>query len=188
MTRVVDPPDLPLSIDDLKARSRISPDMLDEDQLLDGFIRAATEAVERDTGIVFLTQTWDVSFDEWKGGWGALLLPWRPLQSVTSISSTDSAGVTTAWAGTNYRAELGTIPSRIVLADNVTWPGDIRLSLAWTIRIVVGHTNVEQIDPLLVHAVGLLATHYAGPDGRDGRAAPDGYEEIIGRYRWRNVA
>lgn len=177
-TVLVTPPALTLiDVEELKARARIDGD--DENGLLLDYIRTAISKVEKDTGVALLTQTWDVIFDEWRGTWAVLSMPFKPLQSVTSIKTTDSAGAVTTWAASNYLVD--TASARIALATTVAWPGDIRLFQAWTIRIVVGHTSVSLIDPQLVHAVGLLATHYATA-GRDLVPVEPAYGEAIGQY------
>jgi hypothetical protein len=66
------------------------------------------------------------------------------------------------------------------------WPAEPFPFQPWSVRIVVGWSSVEQVPPLLVHAVGLLTAHYATL-GRDlaslnsniATEVPQGFEAAI---------
>jgi hypothetical protein len=160
------------------------------DALMNGFISAARQKVEQDTGLALLTQTRNVTItvrQTWYGFYGywdafgyngydgyywppdPVIIPLpnqaRPLQSITQ---TDGAPVdpTLPWwnpvVTTDYQIVAG-------------WADPATLLLE---------------APLLVHAVGLLTAHYATL-GRDIAAIirgsvltiPLGYDEAISPYR-----
>jgi uncharacterized phiE125 gp8 family phage protein len=158
------------------------------DALMNAFIAAARSKVEKDTSLALLTQTRDVYLDAITTT--AITLPAQslPLQSVTSIKSTDSAGVVTTFASTNYVVDLAS--ARIGLALGSSWPSDLRPFQPYVLRIVSGWVSAALLlaeAPLLVHAVGLLTAHYATL-GRDlasidpATEIPFGYEDAISAY------
>jgi uncharacterized phiE125 gp8 family phage protein len=163
------------------------------DALMLGFIAAATAKVEHDTGLALRTQTRDVYFDARPTG--AITLPAlsTPLQSVTSIKSTDTADVVQTLDPAQYVVDLA--GGRIGLALAGSWPTDLRPFQPFVARIVSGFTSAALIPPLLVHAVGLMTAHMATA-GRDVAAVgnvsavemPYGYEDAIAPYRIVTVA
>lgn len=187
---VVTPPALePLTLDEGKARAGLNwPDGDPRDDQMRGFIAAARQQVERDTGLALLTQTRDIYLDT-IGGY-ALDLPSqaRPLQSVTSVKWTDTAGAVNTFDPASYVVDLG--DARIGLALGAVWPTDLRPFQPFVVRVVSGWTSPEVLlaqEPLLVHAVGLLTAHYATL-GRDLASAdrasevPYGYAQAIEPY------
>jgi len=157
------------------------------DALMTGFIVAARAKVEHDTGLALLTQTRDVFFDRLPN-YSAFELPSqsRPLQSVTTIKTIDTAGATNTLNATNYIVD--TASGRIALSPTGVWPTDLRAFQPWVIRIVSGWTAVNLIPPSLVQAVGILVAHYA-THGRDVVTpetltdVPYGYDECIAPHR-----
>jgi len=158
------------------------------DDLMTGFIAAARSKVEQDTGLALLTQTRDVYFDRWPYGTVPLELPAQstPLQSVTSVKSTDTAGAVNTLDPSTYLVDVAS--GRIGLSASGVWPTDLRPFQPIVIRIVAGWTSVALMPPLLVHAVGLLTAHYATL-GRDLASlntiseVPQGYEDAVAPYR-----
>jgi hypothetical protein len=83
-----------------------------------------------------------------------------------------------------------TTPIQAVLSSPVPtpsdWPTEPFPFQPWSVRVVAGWPAVEQIPPLLVHAVGLLTAHYATA-GRDlvsitsstVSEMPQGFEDAI---------
>jgi len=157
------------------------------DDLMLGFISAARSKVEQDTGLALPLQTRDVFFDAISG---VLTLPAQstPLQSVTSLTYTDSAGVDHVVDPATYVVDLAS--GRLGLALGGAWPTDLRPFQPYVLRIVSGWPTVAALTaeaPLLVQAVGLLTAHYATL-GRDLAspealaAVPQGYDDLISSY------
>lgn len=177
---LITPPVLePLTLDQAKQRAGVDWAPGDSrEALLTGFIAVARSKVEHDTGHALLTQTRDVYYDRLPGDVIPLPEQSTPLQSVTSITSTDTAGATHVLGTDQYLVDL--IGGRIARASGSSWPTDLRTFQPWTIRIVSGWTTVAALPPLLVHAVGLLVAHYATL-GRD-LASVDSIEEVPQGY------
>jgi len=189
---LVTPPVLePLTLEQAKLRAGldwVSPDT-DRDALMLGFVAAARSEVERRTELALLTQTRDIYFDA---------LPWdrpitlparsRPLQSVTSFKSTDTAGAVNTLDPSQYVVDLAS--GRLGLALGGAWPTDLRPFQPYVLRIVAGYASVALLmaaEPVLVHLVGLLTAHFATL-GRDLASidpttdVPMGFEDLIASY------
>lgn len=90
--------------------------------LLTDIIKAAREYCENKTGLALATQTIE-ALPEQFGFKNYIKLPCPPLQCVTSIKYTDSAGTeTTMTAGTDYIVDADSDTGRIVLPYRKTWP------------------------------------------------------------------
>ena len=188
---LVTPPVLePLELDEAKLRAGLDWTPGDpRDVQMMGFIAAARSQVERRCGLSLLTQTRDVYLDVPPRG-RVLTLPAGslPLQSVTSIKSTDTAGGINTLAASNYVVDVAS--GRIGLSLAGAWPSDLRPFQPFVIRIVCGFVSVAALtaaEPLLVHAVGQLVAHYATL-GRDLASIdptteiPMGFEDTIAGY------
>lgn len=160
------------------------------DVLMQGFIAAARAKVEQDTGIALLLKTYDVFFDALSDR-APMAMPWRPVASVTSINSIDSAGVVQTLDVANYHLDPGSeapVLARVALSDIGAWPTDLRSFQPFVLRIVAGWPSAALIPPLLMHALGLLTSHYAtvGRDlttvGTIIATTPYGYEDAISSY------
>lgn len=195
---LVTPPTVePLTLDQAKLRAGLDWAGGDpRDALMLGFIQAARAKVEQDTGLALLTQTRDVYLDAVARRTIDLPSQCRPLQSVTSVKSTDTAGVVNTLDPANYVVDL--VSARIGLSVAGVWPTDLRYFQPWVIRIVSGYVDVAALTaaaPGLVHAVGLMTAHYATV-GRDvaavervsGIEVPYGYDDAIAPYRHVAVA
>lgn len=193
---VTAPVDEPLSLDEAKLRAGLDWIAGDpRDALMRGFIAAARGKVEQDTGLALLTQIRDIYLDAVPAAWTPLSLPWQstPLQSVTSVTSTDTAGVPHLLDPSNYVVDVAS--GRIGVSMTGVWPTDLQSFQPWVIRIVSGWPSAADIPPLLIHAVGLMTAHFATV-GRDvaavervsGIEVPYGYDDAIAPYRLVSVA
>lgn len=179
----------PITVAEGKYRAGLEWDEGDpRDVLMAGFIAAARSYVERRTELALLTQTRDVSFDAIRGPVLTLPAQSKPLQSVTSVKYTDTAGVQQTLAPATYVIDL--TDARLGLAIGAAWPADLRPFRPYVLRIVSGWPSVALLlaeAPLLVHAVGLLTAHYATL-GRDlasidpATEVPLGFEDAISSY------
>lgn len=166
-----------LTIAELKERARIIPGDEESDELMQSFITAARQQVERDTGLALPTQTMEVQYTTPPFAGDVLLVPWPPLQTLDSMVDVDGTPIDVTGVFVNAVA----MPAR-VFGEGMT----SRIGL--TMTVTVGYTK-ETLPPLLKFAVGLLAAHYL-TTGRDRTIVgtivadmPAGYEEAIQAYR-----
>jgi len=154
----------PISLPEAKAHLRVG--INDDDQLIESCIRTARWNLERTYRFACLTQTlvqgmdwfgqaeylWDMW---WPVGWWppqaygypltSVLELRPPVQSVTSVTYTDTAGNPQTLAPAGYLVDGSSWPARILPARNTTWPASAQVPNAVVITYVAGYT-----DPTLV--------------------------------------
>jgi len=170
----------PLTLDMAKRHLRL--DGTDQDTEINAWIRTARQQVEKDTELALMTQTVDVSLDEFPYGCHqSIVLNIAPIQSVTYVKYYDSGGTLTTWASTNYVVDTASIPARIGLAVGGSWPTSLRTFQPGSIRVVAGYTSAALVPDGLIHAMKLLVGWYA----RDKEPSPadrSTYERLIDPY------
>ena len=96
----------------------------DEDALIEAWINAAREWCEDYQNRVYITQTWELSLDEFPRE-SIIKIPLPPLQSITSIKYYDTDGTEYEFLSTNYEVDIYSEPGRISLGYNKSWPSTI---------------------------------------------------------------
>lgn len=134
----------PLEVDEVKRFLRIPDSYTADDEQIEGLITAAREQLEGDTGRQFITATWDYTLDSFPcRDREPIKLPRPPLQTVTSVTYLDSAGVSQVWANTDYtvKAPAGPLarPGTLFPKVGKTYPDTADIAGAVTIRFVAGH-------------------------------------------------
>ena len=81
------------------------------------------------------------------GGGQVLKIPLPPLQSITSITYLDSAGVSQILAPTAYRVDAVSSPGRVTPAYGTSWPDTYPVSNAVVIRFVAGYGDAAANVP-----------------------------------------
>jgi len=97
-----------------------------EDTYLNSLIPAVTKHIELNVlgGVSLLQQTWELYLDKWPDE-DYIELPRPPLQSVTSITYTESGDSSTygnTFSSSYYTVDTVSWPGRIVLNDGDSWP------------------------------------------------------------------
>jgi uncharacterized phiE125 gp8 family phage protein len=173
----------PLTFEEVKAYLRL-PDNTDLDYVT-GLITAARQKVESDTGRRLITQSWTLYADAFPED--AIVLPWAPLLSVTSIKTTTSAGVQSTLAATHYQVDTTGVLPRIWLADAGTWPGDLRAHQGIEIIASVGYGAAGSAvpGPILEALRMAISIWYASRAGAQMAPAPRwlGYDALLAPYR-----
>jgi hypothetical protein len=170
---VTGPTEEPITLDQAKLAAGLDwPSGDPRDAQMQGFIAAARQQVELDTGLALLTQTRDVTIEASAAyGW-VIPMPSQamPVQTISGPTALDL-----------NRAVRQTSDGWWLAVPTGTW----RIVAGWPDR-----TALQAEAPLLVHAVTLLTAHYA-TIGRDLTAmrgdgfgvTPMGYAEAIQPYR-----
>jgi uncharacterized phiE125 gp8 family phage protein len=175
----------PLTLNEGKLRAGLEwVDGDERDALMQAFISAARQKVEKDVGVSLLSQVRDVFYDALVDPSVITLPPSaRPLIEVVSLNWTDSAGIEQIVPATSYIVDH--IGARISGISGAVWPTGVRNFQPYRVRIVSGWPEPAAIPPLLLQAVGLLTAHYATA-GRDlatvgtiASTTPYGYDEAI---------
>lgn len=138
----------PISLAEAKAHLRV--EIPDEDELvIKPNIKAARKYAEDETGMQLVAATFKLTLDGFPGegrngdggiddGW-RVYLPSPPLQSVSSVQYTDTAGTVTTLAATEYRVDITRMPGVIEPAYGKTWPTSRDQVGSVTITYVAGY-------------------------------------------------
>ena len=158
-TRTVDPRIEPIALAEAKAQCRIERDVVDEDDLVIGYLRASRELCESITGRGFLTQTWKVVTDDW---WSHVLrLPMAaPLQSVSSVKYYDTNGTLQTLSSSLYVVDTVSEPGVLSWAPNISLPALYDRRGVVEVTYVVGWTTPEDVPSSIRHAIKLLVAHF----------------------------
>jgi uncharacterized phiE125 gp8 family phage protein len=158
--QVVTPPaTFPVTLAEAKAQCRI--DIDDEDDLIYGFIGAATERVQLAARRTLMTTVYDLFFDAWPSFPIRLELP--PVVSVTGIYNTPEDASEIEWAAANnYAVNTNSEPARIVYRRNATTPSPTLEPVnAVRIRYTAGYGSTASAVPdRYRQAIRMLIGHY----------------------------
>jgi len=147
-----------VTLDEVKQMLRI--DGTQDDEMLIGYIYAATEYLEQYCGRKFITQTVEFHLDgfsvfndekfmalgegvhdgylgDYLSGCEFIDLPFKPVQSITSIKTYDDANTESTFSAAAYRVDSNT--GRVYLNSGYTWPIDLRDFDAVKITFVCGY-------------------------------------------------
>lgn len=144
----------PVSLTEAKAHLRVT--ATDEDTLISSLIVAARQWVEEQTYRALVSQTWDLQLDKFPSGDEPIRLPRAPLQSVTSITYTDTAGASQTLSATLYVVSATRQPGVIRPAYGQVWPEAQDKPDAVTVRFVAGYGAAAAVPELLKSAIKLL--------------------------------
>ncbi len=175
----------PVSLAEARAQCKL--DIPDEDALIAGYLLAAREHVETETHRALITQTWDLTLDEWPE---QIVLPRPPVQSVTAITYLDSAGTLQTLNPSQYRLlKLATGEWAVCRAYGVVWPAVQSIEACITVRFVCGYGSAPgSIPEALRQAILLLVEHWhknrsAVSEKGTEREIPLGVERLIFPHR-----
>lgn len=150
----------PITLAEAKAHLRV--EVTDDDALITALIAAVRQSCEAFTGRALISQTWRLWLDRasaitnvdatypWNDdddSGNIVPLPRAPLQNVTSISSFAEDGTETVFSAANYYIDAASLPGRLVLKDNASWPAILRRVAAIKIDFVVGYGDTAASVP-----------------------------------------
>lgn len=137
--RLITPP-VQEPLDQAEAKLHLRVDGLEEDVRIWHLIKAARQQMEGERGVALITQTWELGLPGFPSC--GIVLPRPPLQSVTSVSYVDQAGVTQTWGSTSYTVVNASGPkarrARIVPVYGQFYPSTQGVPEAVTVRFVAG--------------------------------------------------
>ncbi len=181
----------PVTLQQAKTHLRIDDDQIADDALVIGLIAAATEYAETFTRRAIMTQTWDAFMDYFPQG-DSFRLAYPPLQSVASITYTDTNGDSQTFASSKYIVDNKSKPARIALAYQQDWPVTREIANVITVRFVAGYGNDPADVPEGIRlAIMLMIGHWyenreaivAMPSGMTFQEAPEGAKALLWNHR-----
>lgn len=136
----------PVSSVEIKKHLEIADADTVHDAHLTRLMKAATEIVQGDSGLVLCASTWTYKLDGWPCEY--ITLPVRPVASVT-INYLDSLNVSQLWAAGNYVLDTSAVTPTIYLSSSaVSWPTVYDVEGNITITLVAGHATQAAIPYL----------------------------------------
>ena len=147
----------PITATEAKLHCRV--DHNTEDAIFDRLIPVARRQCEDISKWAFVTRTYTAQLDHWPRGYQIELL-YPPLQSVTSIVYIDADAVSHTFSVSYYIVDTHSVPGRIVLAKDETWPSEnLRPGGAITITYVAGFGDPEDVPETYKAAMLLMIGH-----------------------------
>lgn len=156
--RVVAPTANPVTLAEAKAHLRV--DFADEDSLISGLIDAATDYLDGWSGVTgraLMSQTWEISLDEFPNG--AISLPLGPCRQLVSVSYVAPNGSTQTVSSADYTTDFNPIEGWIVPKD-AGWPKTMKTANAVTVRWIAGYQNAAAVPAAIRQAILLLVAHW----------------------------
>lgn len=150
LNRTAEPPVEPVEVREVQASERIDADLVEDEEVLQGYIVAARMFVEGYTNRALVEQTWTMKLADWPcaDGRRRIDLPKPPLLSVTSIAYVDTAGVTQTLAADQYSVHADAWGAYIVEAYGATWPSVRCQDDAITVVFLAGYAHTGTGDTL----------------------------------------
>jgi len=166
-----------------EAKAHLREDADDQDGLIVSLIRAAAAMVEAHTGLILRART--VAFSAPEFG-DRLLLPVRPVVSVTSIAYDAQDGTEAAFTGYRVREFAGQVS--IVPGFNAAFPEVEAIDGAVRVTAVAGYADNASVPHAIKQAVLLLVGHWfmsreASVIGTIVSELPLGVQAILQPYR-----
>lgn len=170
-----------------------------EDDLVEAWVTAATQAIEEATGRQVMTATRELWLDRFPSYRQPIELPRPPLQSVSSVKYIASDGTLTNFhdGGSpvtlyyDVKAPAGDYAARgwVVPKYGYYWPTARRETGAVRIQYVCGYGDAEEDVPALIRtAIGFLIGHYdqnrAAVEATSMSDVPLGIRSILDAFKY----
>ena len=112
----------------------------DEDAWIESQIKAVRKWCEELRGESFITQTWELSLNDWPHKGNYIELPYSPLQTISTIKYYETDDTENTWSTDYYYENTNYNPGRAILKYSQTWPSEtLRTSDAILIRYISGY-------------------------------------------------
>lgn len=137
-----------------------------DDTYITSLIKGARQQVEGDTRRALCTQTWDLKFDGFPSDGLGFRIPRPPVQSITSITYTDTDGDSQTVPTADYVVSITDAYCDITLAQDADWPSDVKdQANAVVVRFATGYGVASAVPEGLKAAVRIAAAQlYISPN------------------------
>jgi uncharacterized phiE125 gp8 family phage protein len=170
----------PLTLTEFKDRLRVT--SCDFDVELTELLKAARVQLEYDTHRAFVTQTLIIYFDEFPVT-EDLEIRVAPVQSITSVVYTDTAGASQTFASSNYTEDLTSTPARLKVVDGVFWPAVDDIPQAVVITLVAGYGAASTVPAEAKLAIMESSKMFWGNCDGDKMK----YDALVGKLAWSSI-
>jgi len=155
-TNLITPPTL-LPVEVCEQKDHCGVDGTDQDNLIQSCIKDATDYVQRASGRQLMTATYRKSLDEFPD---EIILDHPPLQSITTITYTDTDGESQTLDASDYQVDTHSIKGKVVPAYGTTFPNTRAIPNAVQVTYVCGYTSRSNVPDAAKRAIRFLAAHY----------------------------
>jgi uncharacterized phiE125 gp8 family phage protein len=183
-TRLTEPVAEPLLLADTKTFLRVS--SADDDALITQLIRSARDAVEKQTALCLIDQSWRLVLDSWPVS-GCISVPVRPLKTVTAIRVLDRNAIATTVAVSN----VDVVQAAQTLRLKAVLPMPDRMMGGIEIDISAGFGAAGTSVPgALLQAMRLMIAFWYENRGDAGvsEAQPEAAMKLMAPFRRRRLA
>lgn len=165
----------PISLQRAKANCHVADGDKSHDDFLIGAIKEARDYIEKSLGCVLCQSTWRQTLDEFPNGTSGTREEYRyrvlrrplpieldvwPVQSVTSVTYSDTLTTTTTISSDLLSQPIGTGKYSLRLKGYQSWPSSAYTPNAVSIQFVAGFASRNDIPPVLVRAMLMLISHW----------------------------
>jgi len=153
-----------ITLTELKQQLRLSVVDTDQDDELNAYLQAATEAAQDVAAQYFMKQTLEIYFDDWSLNF--LLYGITPIQSISAISYLDANGDWQVWDPSNYSLDLiSSVPRIKFLSSFPTLQDETLNRIKLTCEVGYSSNAAEAVQQAAVpqnikQAIKLVATRY----------------------------
>lgn len=154
----VQPTSEPVSLIEVKDWLRVDTD--DENDLLQGLLRAARLEAEKVLRRQLMRATWRYTLDAFPCS-DAILLPFPPVASVTSVYYTDANGTSTLLSSsTYYTVDTYSEPGRILLNYGQVWPMTRDTPDTVVVTFVAGYASAALVPESVKTGIKMCVAHW----------------------------
>ncbi len=159
-----------------------------DDALLDIYIKAARQLVEKKTNTALISKTITQVYNEFpcaKEGneYAALKLAVSPLLSVTSVSYKDGDGDAQTVTSTNYDTDITTQPGLVAPKNTFSWPSVYSGLNAVTVVYLAGYTDASSVPYTLKQSMLLAIAFWYRKRVDSPKRLPTQAEDLLRNYR-----
>lgn len=177
LVRVLAPVEYPVTVDDVKANSRIDGD--DENVLIAGLISAAVARAEMETGRAFAPQTWRMVVDQFPAG--EIVIPLGPIAGHVEITYADADGGEQVVPPDDYTVDTASADGRVIPTGS--WPTAAGTVGSVAVQFEVGADCPEDVRQAILLMVGHWFEHREDASDKPLAAIPYGVTALLSLHR-----
>ena len=122
-------------------------------------ITEAREWVEKHLQRSLITQTWKLRLDAWPSD-GVIELPMGPVQSISSVTYTDTAGASQTVDSADYYLDSYSLQPNVRPAYSESWPSARYFHDSIAVQYVVGYGAAAAVPGPIIHAIYRIIGHW----------------------------
>lgn len=163
-----------------QAKDHLKVDVSDDDDLINVLITAARQSAEQYTNRAILTQTVEEFFKCFED----IRLQRNPVQSVTSVTYTDTEETNQTWSDTDYSLFLTAEPAKILLKTGKSFPTDVvDRANAVKVTYVAGWTQASDVPKPIIQAMLLMIAKWYDNRADSVKKLPTASQYLLNNYR-----